>query len=272
MGILERQHTHSRRKLYLKAIAHASMYKTLHKRWKVPGKCYSFCIVHISPSHITSPSANVLIMFYSDYTNSAYLDILPSSKTIAGRRHSILILHFALPNVKRLCSVSSKSIGTQDISQWISDCSEQNIKYALCFSKAGFKKQDWQQKQVESLCKQTTLAVLHFPLSGSQLFWKSSKQNGIVAPLLSKQHCPCMSASLPAASQLLMAYLSPCNLPSTFLRLLLGYKSAVDAIAFCIHRQLPGKQLRAIDLSLGSNNGSKILLFGLCAVDYFKCK
>lgn len=91
---------------YIMATAHVSIYKMHHKRWKVLGKCfYYFYAVNIFPSHIASPSPNVLIMFYSDYKNSAYLKIFISSKTMASRRQRFCFnLLLALPNVKYLCS------------------------------------------------------------------------------------------------------------------------------------------------------------------------
>lgn len=86
---------------------------------KMLGKCiYYFHAVNIFPSHIASPSPNVLIMFYSDCKNSAYLNVFISSKIMVSRRQrSCFNLLLALSNVKYLCPAFSKSVGTKNISK-----------------------------------------------------------------------------------------------------------------------------------------------------------
>lgn len=204
------------------------------------------CCSRLPQSHLISArkcSHHVLFWLYK----FCLLEHSPLFKDDCRQEASRFNPLLALPNAKHLCSAFSKSIGTQDISQRISDCSVQNIKHAFCFSKAGFQNRTgnksklkvYENRQLELYCISLCLEARSFE--------RVQSREKIVARLLSKQDCPYMSVSLPAASQLLMAHLTPCTLLFTFLRLLPSYKSAVDAISFSIHRQLPVKQPWVID-------------------------
>lgn len=177
----------------------------------------------------------------------------------------------ALPNVKHLCSAFSKSIGTQDISQWISDCSEQNIKHAFCFPKAGLKtglatKASWK------FMKTDNSSCIAFPFVWKPVLLKEFKAEGDCGSS-SKQttlslHVSKSPCCLPAPGGLPHSLQFATHIPETppWLQICCGcyfilYPQAVSCEATMSNR-----------LSLGSDNGLKILLFGLCAAECFKCK
>lgn len=121
-------------------------------------------------------------------------------------------------------------------------------------------------KQVESLWKQTTLAVFYFFLSGSQFFWKSSKENRMWLIFKTNNTIPYVNKL--TFSKILMSKLILPNLLFTFLRLLQGYKSAIVDINSTSTGRFLGSSL-SNQLSLWSDNSLKTLS-GLLAVDYFK--
>lgn len=252
----------------MQAIACSSIYNMHHKRWKVLGKCiYHFGAVNIFPSHIASPFPNVLIMFYSDCKNSAYLNIFISSKTTAGRRQRF---HFnpllALLNVKCLCSAFSKSIGTMNISKWISDHPEQNIKHVLCFSKTTFKNRTSNKASWKFMKTDNSPCIL-FPFVWKPVLLKQfkEKQN---CDSSAKQTTPSLCVNKLTSHQILMSKLIPPNLLFTFLRLCPGYRSAMVAMNFASTGSFLGSTV-SNQLSLGSDNSLTILLFGLLAVWLF---
>lgn len=185
-----------------------------------------FCVVNIFPSHIASPSPNVLIMFYSACKSSAYLNVFISSKTTASRRQRLGFNPvLALPHVKYLCSAFSKSIGTKNVSKRVSESSERNIKHALCFSTATFKKQDWQQSKLKVYeNRQLVLYSISLCLEASSFERVQRKTD---CDSSSKQTTPPLYVNKLTSPQILMSKLIPPRLPFAFLRLLLGYKSAV---------------------------------------------
>lgn len=173
---------------------------------------------------------------------------------------------FALLNVKYLCSAFSKSIGTKNVSKWISHYSEQNIKYVLCFSKATFKNRTSNKASWKFMKTDNSRCILFL------FVWKpvllkefKRKQN---CDSSSKQTTPSLYVNKLTFPKILMSKLIPPNLLFTFLRLLRGYKSAIVDINSTSTGHFLGSSL-SNQLSLWSDNSLK-MLFGLLAVDYFK--
>lgn len=127
-------------------------------------------------------------MFYSDCKNSAYLNVFISSKAMASRRQRFCFNpSLALPNVKYLCSAFSKSIGTKNISKWISSRSEQNIKHVLCFSMATFKNRTGNKASWKFIKTDNSRCIL-FPFVWKPVLLKEFK---------GKQNCDSSSKQTP---------------------------------------------------------------------------
>lgn len=138
MAIFKRKHTHrvGENKIWSPLPMHQFI-KCSQKMKSARQMLLFLCCSRFPQSHLISVhkcSHHVLFWLYKFCLLEHSLLFKDDCRQEAFRFNPLL----ALPNVKHLCSAFSKSIGTQDISQWISDCSEQNIKHAFCFSKEGF--------------------------------------------------------------------------------------------------------------------------------------
>lgn len=213
----------------MQAIVHVSIYKMHHKRWKVYGRCtYRFDAVNIFPSHIASPSPNVLIMFYSDYKDSAYSAFSAPPRWLpAGGRASAESL--ARPPQCQLFVFSiSKSTGTMNISKWVSDRPRPNIKHVFCLSKATLKNRTGNKASWKFMKTDNSRCIL-FPFVWEPVLLKEFKgrQN---CDSSSKQTTLSLCVNKLTSPKILMSKLIPPNLLFTFLRLRLGYRSAMVAI------------------------------------------
>lgn len=138
MTTFERKHTHrvGENKIWSPLPLHQFI-KCFTKDEKCQANAVIYMLFTFAQSHLISVrkcSHHVLFWRYKFCLLEHSLLFKEGCRQEASHFNPLL----ALPNAKHLCSAFSKSIGTQDISQWISDCSEQNIKHAFCFSKAGF--------------------------------------------------------------------------------------------------------------------------------------
>lgn len=149
----------------------------------------------------------------------------------------------ALPKCQLFLFSISKPTGTMNISKWVSDRPRQNIKHVFCLSKATLKNRTSNKASWKFMKTDNSRCIL-FPFVWEPVLLKEFKgrQN---CDSSSKQTTPSPCVNKLTSPKILMSKLIPPNLLFTFLRLRLGYKSAMVAINSTSTGSFLGSTLRS---------------------------